>query len=126
MIRLSDIEAAVCAEFGVSSAHLRGVRRFRHLALPRIAFYGLAGAKTNRSLPEIARHIRRRDHTTVLHGQRRFAELMASDAEFADAVRRIKKALDGLSRRRITRSFQSGIANIDGAPKITGADECRF
>ena len=53
----------------------------------------LAKELTTRSLPEIGQAFGGRDHTTVLHGCRKVAELMKSDAEIAEDYRKLLRLL---------------------------------
>ncbi|MCJ8334606.1 MAG: hypothetical protein MJH10_10235 [Epibacterium sp.] len=112
MIRLSDIEAAVCEVFGVTRAEFHGIRRFRHIASARVAFAGIARTLTNRSLPEIARH-RGKDHTTILSNERSCKRRRASDPEF-DA--RVMQASAFAQRIAANRMMQA--SNINKAPEI--------
>jgi chromosomal replication initiator protein len=50
---------------------------------------------TSRSLPEIGRSFGGRDHTTVMHGVRRIGELRSKDAEIADDLELLRRALEG-------------------------------
>lgn len=82
-LRVEDVIAAVCRAYGVSRADLLSQRRTAGVVHPRqIAMY-LAKRLTLRSLPEIARRMGGRDHTTVLHAVRKFEARTQSDAAFA-------------------------------------------
>jgi chromosomal replication initiator protein len=82
---LKDIEAAVCARFGLTPEILRGPRRVRAIARPRQIVMFLAREMTPLSLPQIGQHFCR-DHTTVLHAQRRIGELMPQKPKLAAYV----------------------------------------
>ncbi|HKU65248.1 MAG TPA: helix-turn-helix domain-containing protein [Rhizomicrobium sp.] len=83
---LRDIEAAVCARFGLTPQLLRGPKKQRGIARPRqIAMY-LAREMTSLSYPRIAAWFNR-DHTTVLFGERRVRQLMAEKPKLAAYVR---------------------------------------
>lgn len=83
---LRDIEAAVCARFGLTPQILRGPKKQRGIARPRqIAMY-LAREMTPLSYPRIAAWFNR-DHTTVLFGERRVRQLMAERPKLAAYVR---------------------------------------
>lgn len=83
---LRDIEAAVCARFGLTPQILRGPKKQRGIARPRqIAMY-LAREMTALSYPRIAAWFNR-DHTTVLFGERRVRQLMAEKPKLAAYVR---------------------------------------
>ena len=82
---LKDIEAAVCSRFGLTPEILRSPRRNRAVARPRQIVMFLAREMTELSLPRIGAHFNR-DHTTVLHGQRRIRALMADKPKLAAYV----------------------------------------
>ena len=48
---------------------------------------------TTRSLPEIGRRFGGRDHTTVLHAQRKVKELVESDAGVREDYQNLQKIL---------------------------------
>jgi chromosomal replication initiator protein len=49
---------------------------------------------TPRSLPEIARRIGGRDHTTVLYGVRKIEELIAVDSQIAEDAELLRRMLE--------------------------------
>jgi chromosomal replication initiator protein len=83
---LRDIEAAVCARFGLTVEQLRGPKRPRGIARPRQIAMFLAREMTPLSYPRIAAHFNR-DHTTVLFGERRIRELMITRPKLAEYVK---------------------------------------
>ena len=82
---LKDIEAAVCSRFGLTPEMLRGPRRERGIARPRQIVMFLAREMTPLSYPRIGAHLGR-DHTTILHGERRVRALMAVKPKLAAYV----------------------------------------
>jgi chromosomal replication initiator protein len=89
--RLSEIVRAVCDHYGTSEIDLLSDRRAREFARPRQVAMWLGRKLTFRSLPEIARFLRRGDHTTVMHGIKVIDHLVATDFEFANAVHSIRR-----------------------------------
>ena len=83
---LRDIEAAVCARFGLTPEILRGPKKQRGIARPRQIVMFLAREMTLLSYPRIGAHFNR-DHTTVLFGERRIRELMEKKPKLADYVK---------------------------------------
>lgn len=83
---LRDIEAAVCARFGLTPEILRGPKKQRGIARPRQIVMFLAREMTPLSYPRIGAHFHR-DHTTVLFGERRIRALMLEKPKVADYVR---------------------------------------
>jgi hypothetical protein len=74
---IRQIQAAVCEQFNISRKILAGPRRAREVCIARHIAYALAAELTGASLPSIARQFEGRDHTTVLHGVRKLAWLIA-------------------------------------------------
>ncbi|MQS07303.1 chromosomal replication initiator protein DnaA [Streptomyces alkaliphilus] len=76
-ISADDITAATAAYFGLSGEDLAGSSRSRMLVTARqIAMY-LCRELTDLSLPKIGQHFGGRDHTTVMHADRKIRALMA-------------------------------------------------
>jgi len=89
-ITVPEIITAVVRRFSIRVADLQSKRRNKSIAVPRqIAMY-LSRRMTKLSLQEIGGYFGGRDHTTVLHANRKIEELAKSDAE-------IKEAVDGLT-----------------------------
>ena len=86
---LRDIEAAVCARFGLTAEILRGPKKQRGIARPRQIVMFLAREMTPLSYPQIGAHFHR-DHTTVLSGERRIRALMAERPKLAEYVKQCR------------------------------------
>ena len=74
---------------------MHSARRARNVARPRQVAMYLAKMLTARSLPEIGRKFGGRDHTTVMHAVRKVEELIADDAQIAQDVDVVRRALTG-------------------------------
>jgi chromosomal replication initiation ATPase DnaA len=83
--------SAAAAEWGVPPAALLSAGRQRQLARPRQAVMYLAATRLNHSLPLIGRCLRR-DHSTVLYGRYRMADLIEQDPDLAARVERVAAA----------------------------------
>jgi len=88
------IEAASYA-YAVPMREMLSGRRFRDVAWARFAAMWLARTQ-GYSNARIARVLRMSDHTSVIHGSRRAAELHDADEDFGD---RLQKAWDHLTAR---------------------------
>jgi chromosomal replication initiator protein len=77
----SDIEQSVATYFGLTPADLHSSRKSRTVALARNLAMYLARKHTGMSLPEIARVMGNKNHTTVLLANRRISLLLENDAE---------------------------------------------
>ena len=86
---ISEIQAAACAHFGLSSEELLSSTRSPRVAWPRQVAMYLARELTGESLPSIGREFGGRDHTTVLHACRRAGARIATDAQAREAVEKL-------------------------------------
>jgi chromosomal replication initiator protein len=86
---LRDIEAAVCARFGLTLDMLHGPSRCRGIVRPRQIVMFLAREMTPLSYPRLGAHFHR-DHTTVLSGERRIRELIEIKPKLAAYVREVR------------------------------------
>jgi chromosomal replication initiator protein len=94
-ITIDEIQRKVAEHYNLRMGDMHSARRARNVARPRqIAMY-LAKQLTARSLPEIGRKFGGRDHTTVMHAVRKVDELMKDDAQIAQDVDIIRRALTG-------------------------------
>ena len=91
---LEDICRAACRRLGLSAKEVRGPRRARPLAQARHLIAYLAHNHADFSLPTIGRALGGRDHTTILHGVRKAASLLAEDPSFAQVLRELRRELD--------------------------------
>ena len=93
-VSIEEIQRKVADHYLIRHTDLVGPKRVRTFARPRqIAMY-LCKQLTTRSLPEIGRHFGGRDHTTVMHGVRRIEELKKQDAQIAEDVDLLRRALE--------------------------------
>lgn len=69
-----DIMREVCAKHGIDRIDFISPRRVRRLCAARMEFYWRCKQETTLSYPQIGRICGRRDHTTVLHGARKYQE----------------------------------------------------
>ena len=102
MVRLNDIQKAVCDVFGVEATGLRSEGKTRALSEPRMLAMWLARKYTRAPWSEIGQFFGRRSHSTVISAHRRVERLMSRQETVAvsdrtcrveDAIRRIELAL---------------------------------
>jgi chromosomal replication initiator protein len=91
---ISEIQAATCERFGLSSDELLSSTRTRRIAWPRQVAMYLSRELTDESLPSIGRHFGGRDHTTVLHAWRRTSARIEADEDSRDIVEKLCRDLD--------------------------------
>ena len=79
-ISIENIQKTVADYYKIKVAEMYSKKRSRNFARPRQMAMALAKELTPLSLPDIGEAFGGRDHTTVLHGYRKIAELRASDS----------------------------------------------
>lgn len=94
-ITIDEIQRKVADHYNIRLTDMHSARRARQVARPRQVAMYLAKQLTARSLPEIGRKFGGRDHTTVMHAVRKVEELMSDDAQIAQDVEVIRRALTG-------------------------------
>lgn len=78
-ISIENIQKTVADYYKIKVADMFSKSRSRVVARPRQMAMAIAKELTTLSLPDIGEAFGGRDHTTVLHGHRKIAELRASD-----------------------------------------------
>ncbi|MCB1562678.1 MAG: chromosomal replication initiator protein DnaA [Alphaproteobacteria bacterium] len=94
-ITIDEIQRKVAEHYNLRITDMHSARRARNVARPRQVAMYLAKQLTARSLPEIGRKFGGRDHTTVMHAVRKIEELMEEDAQIAQDVDIVRRALTG-------------------------------
>lgn len=79
LVTIENIQKTVAAYYKIRVSELLSKKRNRSVARPRQVAMSLAKELTNHSLPEIGDAFGGRDHTTVLHGCRKVADLRVSE-----------------------------------------------
>ena len=79
IVTIENIQKTVAEYYKIRSSDLLSNRRSRSITRPRQLAMALSKELTNHSLPEIGEAFGGRDHTTILHGCRKIAELRESD-----------------------------------------------
>lgn len=80
-ISIENIQKTVADYYKIKVAEMYSKKRSRIVARPRQMAMAIAKELTPLSLPDIGEAFGGRDHTTVLHGYRKIAELRASDPD---------------------------------------------
>lgn len=94
-ITIDEIQRKVAEHYNLRLSDMHSARRARNVARPRQVAMYLAKILTARSLPEIGRKFGGRDHTTVMHAVRKVEELIEEDAQIAQDVDVVRRALTG-------------------------------
>ncbi|MFM7846528.1 MAG: DnaA ATPase domain-containing protein [Planctomycetota bacterium] len=102
VVRLADIERAVCNVFGIETQSLQSDRKIRTVSQPRMLAMWLARKHTRSALSEIGSYFGLRSHTSVISAQRRVERLLTTrdanqvqrlECSFVEAVRRVELQL---------------------------------
>ncbi|MEJ2302690.1 MAG: chromosomal replication initiator protein DnaA, partial [Anaerolineales bacterium] len=92
-VRVDEVVRTVAEKFGVPIDQMLGRGRSRKVALPRqIAMY-LLREEANISLPQIGETLGGRDHTTVMYGCDKIADLLERDDRLRRQVIEIREQL---------------------------------
>ncbi len=90
-ISIQDIADAVLRRYNARLSDLQSKRRSQSVAVPRQVCMYLARRLTNRSLEEIGAFFGGRDHTTVLHAERKIRQMVDRDPSFRGIVEAIER-----------------------------------
>ena len=92
-ITIDNIQKTVAEYYKIRTSDLHSNRRSRSITRPRQLAMALSKELTNHSLPEIGAAFGGRDHTTVLHGCRKIAELRESDNKINEDYKNLNRIL---------------------------------
>lgn len=90
-----EVIRKVAEAYGISVEGLLGRDRSRQIALPRQVAMYLLREEANVSLPQIGEALGGRDHTTVMYGCDKVAEMLEEDDRFRRQVLSIKERIYG-------------------------------
>ncbi|MCU7904769.1 MAG: chromosomal replication initiator protein DnaA [Candidatus Thiodiazotropha sp. (ex Epidulcina cf. delphinae)] len=92
-ITIENIQKTVAEYFQIRTSDLTSSKRSRSIARPRQIAMTLAKELTNHSLPEIGSAFGGRDHTTVIHANRKVKELRESDPRISEDYSKLLRTL---------------------------------
>ena len=90
---IDNIQKTVADFYGIRVSDLKSKRRNRQIARPRQVAMALAKELTSLSLPDIGDAFGGRDHTTVIHGCKKVAELTKTDPKINEEYNSLQKIL---------------------------------
>ena len=118
VVTASEVINDVAVAFDLSHAELFSSSRLARVSRPRMASYWLIRETLKRSYPEIARALRREDHTTILHGCRETERRLGEGGAFAEKVLALR---DAITARKRALAASAGARNAEsrgtGAPR---------
>jgi len=80
IVRVAEVEQAVCRLFSIGPNELRSPRRNRTVSQPRMLAMYLARKMTQAAYTEIGEHFGGRNHSTVMSAEKRVRTLLEGDA----------------------------------------------
>jgi len=89
----NDIIHAVCSYYNVKPSHIRSPVRAEHIAFPRQVIMYLLRRELRLKYEEIAFLLKRKDHTTVMHGYDKIGGRSMKDPAFRLELDRIINSL---------------------------------
>lgn len=92
-VTIEGIKSVVAESFSVSLEDLASAKRTADLAKARQVAMYLCREMTNESLQKIAQAFRKKDHTTVIHAQRKIGDMIKNDADMKHIVDNLKNKL---------------------------------
>lgn len=94
----TDVVKAVCTYYNVKQSHLKSAHRSDTIALPRqVAMYILRN-ELRLKHQEIADILKRKDHTTIMHGVEKIERIVVKDSTFKEEVDRIIQSVRSSTR----------------------------
>jgi len=93
LISIDNIQKIISEYYNISLSDLLSRSRSRSIVRPRQIAMSLAKKLTEKSLPEIGKAFGGKDHTTVIHANRKVAELLESDPKINDDYKSLLKKL---------------------------------
>lgn len=88
-----DIIQGICTYYNLKQSQIKGSQRSEHIARARQIAMFLLRRELKLKFEEIAVLLKRKDHTTVLHGVKKIVQLMTKDQSFKEEVDAIARSL---------------------------------
>ena len=89
----AEIISAVCKHYSLTKEDIVSGIRKKELIVPRQITVYLIREQTKKSLPEIGKIMGGKDHTTIMHSQKRIDQLIKIDAEIKRSVEQIREMI---------------------------------
>jgi len=92
-ITTQDVVRATCSLYNVRASQIRSSSRSNNIVLPRQIIMYILRKELKINLDQIAHLLKRKDHTTVMHGCEKISKMMIKDQSFKIEVDRIISSL---------------------------------
>ncbi len=89
----ADVVKTICSYYDIKQSHLKSPTRTESLAFPRQVAMYLLRNELGLKYEEVAFILKRKDHTTVIHGENKISKMLMKDASFKLEVDKIVQAL---------------------------------
>ncbi|GIW62736.1 MAG: chromosomal replication initiator protein DnaA [Patescibacteria group bacterium] len=89
-----DVIKTVTAFYGVSATKIKGPSRISEIALARQVIMYIAREKLNYKYEDIAVSLRRKDHTTIMHGVDKIKKMIIKNPNFKKEIDQVLSLLD--------------------------------
>ena len=89
----SDVIRATCSLYNIRSSQIKSSDRSNNISLPRQIIMYILRKELKMNLEQIAHLLKRKDHTTVIHGCKKISSLMIKNQSFKTEVDRIISSL---------------------------------
>ncbi len=100
-LTIEDIQIVVSEHFGIKVEDMKAKRRTKSIAFPRQVAMYLAREMTDHSLPRIGQEFGGRDHTTVMHAHAKVEELLQTDTQLQESIKRIQDRLELMQKSSV-------------------------
>ena len=96
MLRLDDVEQAICRVFGIDAKLLRSQSKSRRASNPRMLAMYLARKHSGAALSDICLHFQRRSHSTVISAEKKVNQWLkeATLVQIADRSLKAQEAIE--------------------------------
>ena len=89
----AQIISEACKYFSVSREDILSGKRKKELVIPRQIAIFLIRELTNKSLPEIGKVMGGKDHTTIMHAEKKISDLLDQDKQIKETVENLRNRL---------------------------------
>lgn len=89
----AEIISAVSKFFNITKDEILSKNRKRELVLPRQIAIFLIREQTNKSFPEIGKIMGGKDHTTIIHAEKKIIDLIKTDIQIKENIEQIRQGL---------------------------------
>lgn len=89
----AEIVSEVCKYFSITKEEILSGKRKKELVLPRQIAIFLIREQTTKSLPEIGKVMGGKDHTTIMHAEKKISDLLKVDKYVKESVENLRNKL---------------------------------